>query len=313
MLRIHFHHIKNIVIISLLGIIILGLIINQTLPNQSIPTTTERPEILGSISKVDITPNAVPFKNSQIIAPVISAEAAIVIDQVSYSPLYSKNGDIPTYPASTTKIASAIVVLEQYDLKQIITVPTDVITKSDGSRMNLIAGDSLTINDLLIGMLISSGNDAAYVLAINHPNGYDGFVTAMNDLAIKLRLTNTQFDNPIGYDSTNHYISPRDLAILADYAYTFPLFQQIVNTKDTVVYSAINLKIVYQLHNTNSLLGKLQGVNGIKTGWTATAQGVLVTHVSRNNHNIIVVVMRSGQREADTISLIDWVYDTYTW
>jgi len=313
MFKNHIHAIKNIGIISLLGIIFLGLIINQTLPNQPIPTTPEQLEILGTIVNVDITPNAVPFKNSSTSSPAILAEAAIVIDQASYSPLYSKNGDISTYPASTTKIASAVVVLEQYNLKQVVTIPADIFAKSDGSRMNLIPGDSLTINDLLIGMLVNSGNDAAYVLAINHPDGYDGFVDAMNDLVTKLHLTNTKFDNPTGYDSVNHYISPRDLAILADYAYKFPLFQQIVNTKDTTLYSAINPKIIYPLHNTNSLLGKFNGINGIKTGWTATAQGVLVTHVSRDQHNIIVVVMRSGQRETDTISLIDWLYVTYTW
>jgi D-alanyl-D-alanine carboxypeptidase len=255
----------------------------------------------------------IPIFLNATYPPALNAEAAIVIDRQSYTPLYNKNSNIRTYPASTTKIASAIVVMEQYALDELITVPNDIYSVVNGSSMKLTPGDVLRVNDLLWGMLISSGNDAAYTLALAHPKGMEGFIEDMNELTIRLNLKDTSFADPVGFDYSNQFSSPLDLAVLADRALDFPLIREIVETKDAVVTSAVNPKIEYKLHNTNLLLGKVAGVRGVKTGWTDAAQGVLVTDVERNGHEVIVVVMRSNQRELDTTKIIEWVYQNYKW
>ncbi len=262
---------------------------------------------------VPITPVKIPEKVGNEALPQISAEAAIAIDRQTYTPLFSKHPKTRTFPASTTKIATAIIVMREYDLNKIVTVPADIYKKAPGSSMHLIPQDKLTIKDLLIGMLVNSGNDAAYTLALAHPKGIDGFMSDMNNLAIELNLKDTSFSNPVGFDSTKQYTSPLNLAVLADNALKFPLIQQIVATKDITVRSAIDPDIKYPLHNTNRLLGTVAGVRGVKTGWTDAAQGVLVTDVVRNGHEIIVVVMRSTQREYDSTKIIEWVYKNYSW
>lgn len=252
-------------------------------------------------------------KNGATNEPPIIANNAIVIDRNSYTSLYSKNADDHALPASTTKLTTALVARRIYDLDETITVPAVVPAQIGGSTMGLKAGDVLTLHDLLWGMLLNSGNDAAYTIAFAHPDGLQGFVDDMNALVSDLHLTNTVFTNPAGFDSYEHYTSAHDLAVITDYALKDRILSEIVKTQTKTVTSLTNPPNVYELENTNALLGTVKGITGAKTGWTDAAQGVLTTAVTRNGHEIITVVMHSANRESDTKTLIEWVYNNYEW
>lgn len=268
-----------------------------------------RPKI--SIEITNLVPKPI-FLNTST-PPIITATSAYVMDRTSHTPLYQKNEHSRKYPASTTKITTAVVALEETDLNEIVIVPSDVFEKSGGSNMGLSPGELIIRKNLLWGMLVNSGNDAAYTLAATFPEGFTTFVEKMNELTNQLNLKNTFFTNSIGFDTPNHYTSAYDLAILTDYTLNFPLFRQIVGTRKKIVSSQNPEPNIYKLKNTNPLLGKITGVTGVKTGWTNLARGILVTSVNRNNHEIILVVMQSEERVTDTIELTNWVYNNYEW
>jgi len=258
-------------------------------------------------------PIARPIRTGTQSAPSIIGQSAIVLDRVSRTPLYEKNTRARKFPASTTKIVTSAIVIEEMNLYEVVTVPDDLFDRAAGSWMGLSPGDTLTRLDLLWGTLLNSGNDAAYVLAATNSGGFDDFIARMNRLVNQLNLTNTHLDNSIGYDNDQHFTTAFDLAFLADHALQLPLFQEIVATRSraVVVGSSPGREII--LKNTHPLLGIIEGVKGIKTGSTEAARGVLVTLVERDGHEIIVVVMASEDRGGDTVKLIEWVYGNYEW
>lgn len=304
-----------IIILTITGISSSMLTDIDRIQKQTDETTANKPQVLAKrdLRNQTANPIEIPELVGTIASPLIPAEVAYVIDQKSFTPLYAKSENIRTYPASSTKLVTALVALDTFDLNQILTVPATITSDAPGSSMKLIPNDQLTVNSLLHGLLINSGNDAAFTLAIHHPEGYEGFVADMNNIIATLRLTDTTFTNPIGYDEPAHFTTPHDLAIITSFALQNDTIRAIASTKETIVSSAVNPKINYALKNTNTLLPKLAGIIGGKTGWTQGAQGVLVTEVSRNNKTVVSVIMRSPQREIDTKTLIDWVYDNYRW
>lgn len=249
-----------------------------------------------------------PATRPEVIAPPpqIDAKAAIVLEPNSHTILFEKNAHRRLPPASTTKIATAIVILETQDLNRIVTVPQNLIAITPGSWMGLQPQQKITLKKLLEGMLIHSGNDAAFTLAAtySHPannpqeKGVTDFVRRMNSLVSRLNLKDTHFTNPIGFDNPQHYSSAYDLAVLASYAMKNPEFARIVGTPRG---------------NTNLLLKTVAGVNGVKTGHTPQAGGVLVVSVNRENHPLIVVVMGSQKREVEATRLIEWAYRSTRW
>lgn len=250
-----------------------------------------------------------PPQSKQISEPAIFSSSALVEDLNSNTLLFIKDAGKPVPIASTTKIMTALVAVSHY-------LPNDVLTVTDeslvsGSTMGLKSGEQLSFRSLLYGMLLNSGNDAAYTIAANYPGGLPGFIKAMNDKAKELGLLNTQFDNPAGFDSPNHFSSAFDLSKIAANAVSDYQIARVVSTKETEVAS-LDKSVIHPLKNLNKLLDE-PGVLGIKTGTTPSARENLVGLVERDGHKILTVVLGSDDRFGETQKLIDWAYSNFTW
>jgi D-alanyl-D-alanine carboxypeptidase len=250
-----------------------------------------------------------PVLSEEAGFPIISAQAALAVDLDSGVSLYEKNPDSPLLPASTTKIVTALVTLDTYPLDSVLKVGKVSI---DGQKMNLVFGEEIRVEDLLYGLLVFSANDAAEVLAQNYPTGREGFVAAMNEKAKQLSLENTKFFNPSGIDGNGHVTTARDLIRVSEVAMRNPEFAKIVGTKSIVVKS-VDGRIIHRLTNINTLLGKVPGVSGVKTGWTENARENLVTYIERDNHKVMVALLGSQDRFGETTELIDWIFANYKW
>lgn len=242
--------------------------------------------------------------------PKINSRAAIIYERNSKTILYEKNSDSIRAMASTTKIMTAIIVLQNSNLNDIATVSKKAAW-TGGSTIGLNSNDKITINDLLYGLMIKSGNDAAVVLAETIAGSVENFATMMNQKAEELGLTCTHFVTPHGLDASEHYTSAKELAILTDYALNIPKFKEIVQT------SSYNLTINNKskhVGNTNELLGYLNGVYGVKTGFTNGAGRCLVTSTKRDNMDIICVVLGADSkkfRSQDSVKLIEYAFQNY--
>ncbi len=260
---------------------------------------------LGAVNYSDLP----SLKKDHSKYPVLSAQSVMVVDLKSGVTLYEKDPQRGLFPASTTKIVTAMVVLDNYDLNQEVTVPKFNVI---GQKMGLIVGEKIKIGDLLNGLLIYSANDAAEVLALLHPNGREGFIDLMNQKVLDLGLVNTHFTNPAGLDSADQYSTVKDLITVSKVAMRNPIFAEIVGTKEKTVRS-IDGFIKHKLVSTNKLLGTIEGVKGVKTGWTEVARENLVTDIERENKKIMVAVLGSQDRFGETKELIDWIFTNYEW
>ena len=239
----------------------------------------------------------------------VSARGIVILDPDSGATLFDRNADESLSPASTTKILTALVALDAYSLDDVVTVQTVV---NSGQVMGLFPGEQITVEYLLYGTLIHSGNDAAWALAEHYKGGVDAFITAMNVKAQSLHLTSSHFTNPVGYDSPDHKMTATDLARLSAFALTNHTIAKIVAIPQITI-SDVSRTRFHALTNVNQLLGKIPGVGGIKTGWTEEAGENLVTLVTRNSHSVIIVVLKSTDRFKDTSYLIDWVFSNFEW
>ncbi|MBQ9297505.1 MAG: D-alanyl-D-alanine carboxypeptidase [Clostridia bacterium] len=242
--------------------------------------------------------------------PKLNSKAAIIFDRDSKTVIYGKNINEKRPMASTTKIMTAIVTLENGNLDEVVEVDSKAAA-IHGSRLGLKKGDKIKIKDLLYGLLLRSGNDAATQIAISIGGSIEEFANMMNKKAKELGLVSTNFVTPHGLDNTNHYTTAYELALITDYALNIEEFANIVNTKSTTVY--INSKPIL-INNTNELLGNLNGVNGVKTGFTNMAGRCLVTSCTRNNWPIITVVLGADTkkfRTKDSINLIEYNYKNF--
>lgn len=258
------------------------------------------------------TPTPAPYPiNKTGVYPgyEITAQGVIVHDLDSGVTLYGRNTQELLAPASTTKIMTALIAIEHYDLDEVVTVKT---VANSGAVMGLVPGEQITVENLLYGALIQSGNDAAWALAEHFDGGVEKFVEAMNEKAAALHLTHTHFTNPVGYDDPNHKMSASDLARLSAYALTDKTIAKIVAIPQITISDVTHTRF-HPLTNVNALLGKIPGVAGIKTGWTEEAGENLVTLVTRDNRRIIMVVLKSLNRFGDTEQLINWVFSNYEW
>ncbi len=251
-----------------------------------------------------------PPISKNILIPIFSAKAIIVKDLTTGTLLYQKDVSISLPIASTTKIMTAIVATEYFKPNSVLTVKAGA--GIPGSKVGLISGEDLNFRSLLYGMLLNSGNDAAYALAENYPGGVLGFVSAMNKKAEKLNLQNTHFDNPAGFDSVAHYSSAKDLATITEEALKDANLARIFATKETSIVS-LDKKHTHSLSNLNKLLSQVKGVLGVKTGYTADAKENLVTYVERDGHQVLIVVLGSDDRFGESTKLIEWVYSNFTW
>lgn len=240
----------------------------------------------------------------------INARSCIVLDRLSKNILYGKNEFNKVKMASTTKIMTATIIIENCDLNKAIEVSKKA-AGTGGSRLGLKIGDKITIRDLLYGLMLCSGNDAAVALAESCSGTIQEFSNLMNQKAKELGLNNTHFESPHGLDSDNHYTTAYELAILSDFALQNKTFFNIVGTKNYTVTINGYPKI---LSNTNELLGNLLGVYGIKTGFTNGANRCLVTACKRDDMDIICVVLGCDTkkfRTQDSIKLIEYTFKNF--
>lgn len=253
--------------------------------------------------------SAIPVLTQTTDFPIISAQGVYAIDLDSRTPLYQKNPEMSLLPASTTKIITALVSLDNYNPESIVEIKG---IKIDGQKMGLTKGEKIKIEDLLYGLLVYSANDAAEELAQNYPGGRDVFISLMNQKAKELHLKNSNFQNPTGLDGVAQLTSAKDLAMIAEVAMRNKNFAKIVGTKEISVES-VDGKTVHKLTNINQLLGEVPGVIGVKTGWTENARENLVTFVERDGHKVMIVVLGSQDRFGETKELINWIFANYKW
>ena len=242
--------------------------------------------------------------------PKLNARVGLIFDRNSKTILYEKNGLKQVPMASTTKIMTAIVVLENSNLNDIVTI-SKKSAGTGGSRLGLKANDKITVHDLLYGLMLKSGNDAAVALAEHVGGGIEGLADLMNKKASEMGLVNSHFVTPHGLDQDKHYTTAYELACMADYALNIPKFKEIVNSKSYNI--TINARSSL-IGNTNELLGSLNGVYGVKTGFTNGAGRCLVTACKRDDLDIITVVLGADTkkiRTLDSIKLIEYAYKNY--
>lgn len=248
------------------------------------------------------TPALYPVVETPLVS-TLSAQSAIILDNDSKIILFSKNPTTIYSMASTTKIMTALIALEYYKLDDTITIKsTDVPAAVVGYSL----GEKIKFLDILYGMFLPSGNDAALAIAQNYPGGEEAFIMRMNEKAKELSLFNTNFNDSSGLDNGNR-TTVGDLAQLTSVALQNPTIHKIVGTKEKITTNLEKSKI-YNLTNINQLLGRY-GVNGVKTGFTPDAGGVLVTSSNDNGHTVIYVVMKSEDRFGDTIKLLSTTFE----
>ena len=240
----------------------------------------------------------------------LNSKIGLIFDRNSKTILYEKNGLKQVPMASTTKIMTAIVVLENANLDDIVTISKKA-AGTGGSRLGLKTNDKITVHDLLYGLMLKSGNDAAVALAEHVGGGIDGFAELMNKKASEMGLVNSHFVTPHGLDQEKHYTTAYELACMADYALNIPKFREIVGSKKYNI--TINARSSL-IGNTNELLGNLYGVYGVKTGFTNGAGRCLVTACKRDDIDIITVVLSANtkkERTLDSVKLIEYANKNY--
>ena len=233
----------------------------------------------------------------------LSARKAYALDAVSGRVLFEKDPCSQSLIASTTKIMTALVVCEQCNVLDRMRIPKEAVG-IEGSSMYLQEGEVLTIQELLYGLMLRSGNDAAVALAIYCGGTVEGFAELMNDKARNLGLKNTHFVNPNGLDAPDHYSCARDLAMLAAYAMENPIFYKTVSAKTVTLGQR-------QLTNHNKLLWRVEGADGVKTGFTKAAGRILVSSATREDRRIIVVTIDDGDDWNDHAALLNEGFSRY--
>lgn len=243
-----------------------------------------------------------------LILPVkgyaLSAQKAIMIDAATGRILYEKDADSRSLIASTTKIMTALVVCEQCNVLDRMRIPKEAVG-IEGSSMYLQEGEVLTIQELLYGLMLHSGNDAAVALAIYCGGTVEGFAELMNDKARQIGMTGSHFENPNGLDAPGHYATARDLAILAAYAMQNPIFSKTVSTRDITIGQRY-------LHNHNKLLWQLDGADGVKTGYTRAAGRILVSSAQRGGRRLVAVTINAPDDWNDHRILLEQGFSGFT-
>lgn len=241
--------------------------------------------------------------------PTVSAQSAIVMDAASGRVLYEKNAEQQRGMASTTKIMTAIVALEYGSLSDTVKVSA-AAAGVEGSSMYLSAGEEITLESLLYGLMLVSGNDAAAAIA-EHVGGTEAkFVELMNQKAKEIGAENTHFDNPHGLSTDTHYTTARDLAKITAYGLRNPKFAEIVSTKSKQVPWA-GKPYQRQLTNHNKLLSQYQGCIGVKTGFTKATGRCLVSAAERDNLTLVCVTLNAPDDWNDHTRMLEYAFQTY--
>lgn len=240
-------------------------------------------------------------------APVLTAEAAVLLEARTGQVLFDKNAGQKRPPASTTKIMTALLALEGGDLGQVVTVSPEAASVGEAS-LDLRAGEKLTLEELIFGAMLESGNDACVAIAEHLAGTESNFVLLMNQKAKIIGAQNTSFKNTNGLPAAGHYTTARDLALVTQYALRNPVFQKIVSTKSRLIGSNESARY---LNNTNRLLWSYDWTDGVKTGTTQEAGNCLVASATRNGRQLIGVVFHSDNRWGDSVKLLSFGFNCF--
>lgn len=241
--------------------------------------------------------------------PTTNARAVSLMDVTSGRILYSNHGDEELPIASLTKIMTAIVAIEHGDLTEKVKVSANAFAK-EGSSLFLRLGEEMALSDMLYGLMLRSGNDAATAIAEHVGGSEQGFVYMMNEKAALIGLEHTKFQNPHGLDAEGHYSTANDLAKLTSYAMHNEVFKQIVSTQEKKVANPID-PWDYKWSNKNKMLRLYEGADGVKTGYTKIAKRCLVSSATRNGQQLVVVTINDGDDWNDHRNLLDYGFEQY--
>lgn len=246
-------------------------------------------------------------------APSPVAYSALLMDAQTGRVLYEKNARERMYPASITKIMTAVVALEHADLYEEVEIPAEA-AGVEGSSMYLAAGETYTLEELLYGLMLVSGNDAAAAIALHISGSIGEFARLMNETAKGLGAVSTHFANPHGLPDPNHYTTAYDMALITRYAMSLPDFQRIVATPSVEIPWRPG-RAARKFASGNWMLGH-GGIDGVKTGFTQAARHTYVASAIRDGRRLIAVVMRTdpkSQKWADALELIEYGYNAFEW
>ncbi len=261
--------------------------------------------MLGMWPSATATDSAPPLAHLLVSPPAeqvhitqrLSASGALIIDRESAQVAYAKQADVQRSMASLTKLMTALVIVENHDLDEVVTIPSSV-SEVVGNKAYLPPGEDFTVGDLLSALLIPSGNDAAFVLALYHSGSIDGFVEEMNQRAVALGLEGTSYANPSGLDALNQHSTPRDIALLTSYALRFEAIRSRLSQPWARIYSRSGEEVA--LNHTHVLLHDTDSpVIAGKTGTTDDAGQCLMSLVEIGGREYIVVLLHSDNRYGD--------------
>lgn len=239
----------------------------------------------------------------------LTAECSILMEADSKRVLFASNALSKRAMASTTKIMTALVIIQNCNLDDVVTVPREA-QGIEGSSIYLMAGEKLTVKELLYGLMLRSGNDAATALALHCSSSISEFAALMNDTARKIGALNTNFANPSGLPDPNHYTTAYDLALISAKAMESSVFREIVSTeKITISWGGHDTDRL--LVNKNKMLSQYEGADGIKTGYTMAAGRCLVSSATRNGMTLIAVVLNCSPMYAECAALLDFGFQNY--
>jgi D-alanyl-D-alanine carboxypeptidase (penicillin-binding protein 5/6) len=272
-------------------------------PPVLLPGSLSDADGLGAIGPVGLSRAIVPA------VPTVPASGVAVVDGDSGALVWGKNVHTAWAPASLTKIMTALLALQAGHLDQIVTSGVDASKLTGDSVMGLHLTERLSLRDLLYGLLVPSGDDAAIVIAEAVGGSQPAFVSQMNAEASRLGLTDTHFANPHGLDAAGHVASPYDMLVMTQAAMQNPLFRQIVATRQITIQG----HWIYNLTNTNVFLGRRPGVIGVKTGHTDNALSAITIADQQNGHLLYLTVMHTPNYVPDVTSLLDYFEANDTW
>lgn len=276
----------------------------------SVPTDTPVPPTLTPIPPTATATPIAPTKSGNAPAPNVNAVSIAVVDEGSGALLYGKDPHHHLAPASLTKIFTALVALNHGGLQQPITVQFDQSELVDSTLMGIKPGETYTLENLLYGLMLPSGNDAALAIANDIGGNEANFATMMNAQAQALGLTDSHFVNAHGLDAPSHYSSAYDLAMAARYGIMeYPEFRTLAGTKAWQVQGTRS----YWIYNLNRFLRSYNGADGVKIGYTDNSGPAIVASATRNGHRVYVALLHCGDIVGDSVPLFNWVFQNFTW
>lgn len=242
-------------------------------------------------------------------APTVQGKSAIIIDAATGKVLWEKDADVPRYPASTTKIMTALLTLESKDLFDLLKAPASV-TSVEGSSLHLRPGEEISVEDAVYAMILRSANDVCYTAAVRLAGSVSAFSDRMNERAKEIGCTGTHFHNPHGLPDKEHVTTAHDLARIARVAMKNPMFREVAKTRQRVIQRSINQEDTF-LETRNKWLLKDPTADGIKTGFTNDAGHCYVGSAVRNGFRVITVIMNSPDTQVDQDAMLKWSFSNY--